>query len=232
MQIQKQSTNKLFYNKWQYKVECIIPGGYMIKRQGFASTIDWCLDNTVKSEYLTNIDKLDLSKFAFSIKHFLDKDLYIRSEGSHFNIFCRDQKLFDQLIQNLVPWIKAIYSPANDQEFKIIAQQDERICVCNQLPHNRYQYKIALKSYTDRGTRENFLYWANNVGQERIKISRSTQQWLQNLGSRWYTSPFIYVKDHNDLVMVRLFLTNSIKEVLKFIPRTHINNLDQGELVC
>lgn len=201
----------------------------MIKRQGVYSTIDWCLDNTIQPKYLQNIDKLELSKFALSIKDFLNQDLHIRTEGSHFNIFCQDQLLFDQLIQNLMPWIKGIYSPANGQELKAISQHGNTIHLCNQLPYDQYQFKVSFRSTIARNTKENFLSWAKNIGNDRIKISKSTVNWLENSGSRWFSGPFMYVSNRKDLMMVELFLGQDIKEVTEYIPRSHINKCEYKE---
>jgi len=235
MNHQKLATSKLFYGKWPYKILCIVKESWRIKRMGVKNTIEYCYNP--RNNFYSNKwrgEPLDLStllKFTGAMEPFLNKELQIRAEGNLFNIYCKDQELYQTMVNDLDEFIREIHEPESLQEFEYIVSNSAKKILCNKFPYNKYQYRIWLKHSIDISTKHKFDQWIVNYG-DQIKPTKSTQGWLKNEVRFWSDQPNIYIKDATMLSMVSLYLGSNIKKIEEYIPRSDINISLQQENTC
>lgn len=234
MKPQQLKTNKFFYGKWPYKVLCVVPGSWRIKRSGVLPTIEYCLqdDEFEAPRFWGNppkINKSQLMEFTNDVEPFLTRDVQIRCEGNLFNIYCKDPALFDQLCIKLGFWISKTWTPS-EEVTEFYKNNSNKKILCNKLPYDLYPYKVYLKRSADSNSRESFGKWIKNYN-EKIKTSPQTIKWINNNHGCW-GSVYVYVKDQPTLSMVGLFLGNNVSKVEEFIPRSMINTSIDQEQPC
>jgi hypothetical protein len=224
-QIKRLKTNKLFYNKWPYKVECIIPGANRITIYGPDRVLAWCKEEATMGGNNRHIDKAEIKKFiGLSMSFIENKDnIRIRTEGGHFNLFFKDPALLDDILKALKPWVWNIFEPSSEEELKFLLDNENKKVLCDELPHNKYIYKVVMRS-SNVNSKEQFLNWSNNYTEDQIKISGQTEKWLRGQYS-YKQDPFFYVKDAPMLTMTRLFLGDGVRKVFEYVPR---NSLEKG----
>jgi len=223
--IRKLASSKLFYNKWPFKVECILYGASRVVRSGPASVRDWC--TTGGSLRVThwdqrNIDKAKLLAFTNAVAPFLDRkdDIKIRTEGSHFNLFCLDKTVLDEIDAALLPWIKTVSGPTTDEELEFLLSNGHKKILCNTLPKEKYKYRMYFKTKFPLDKRSTFMVWADKYG-DKMSICGTSKDWFD--GRRMYTQdPFIYIEDDKMLSMLGLYVSGYIRKVEEFIPRESI----------
>lgn len=224
----KQKTSKLYYGKWPYKIACFLPKSCMIVRIGPSKFRPWIEQiNNYKhwsmNQTITNEMKESLVRFMDHVEPFLEKDIQIRAEGSHFNIFCRDTLLRDRMVKALNEWITDVYGPESDEELAFMMSNSNKKIVCNKLPYEQYRYKVYLKSSMPMDSRNQFLSWILKYP-DTTRVSDTSQYWL-NSKKYWMQSPFMYVEDDKTLAMIGLFLGSNIKKVEEFILRSSISSV-------
>lgn len=227
-QIKKQKVNKLFYNKWPYKVECIIPGANKITIYGHQHVINWCdglVDSIGRYDSTRHINKEKLKMFLTAVKPYIDdkENIQIRTEGGHFNLFFKDPSLLDSMVTSLREWIRYVYEPGSEKELEFLLDNENKKVLCDTIPHEKYTYKVVLRNIS-ANTRAQFYQWTQSYGEEKIKISKETVKWLE--GKYFYKQdPFFYVADGSMLTMTRLFLGDGVRKVYEYVPR---NELEKG----
>ena len=215
MKIEKLKTSKLFYNKWPYKVTCRLEHATSV----YGRTYSWAYysyRNNISDEDLENVEK-----FRKAFDPFTKKNIKYRAEYNHFNIFCDDKVLLEKIYKKLKPWIQKVYGPSSDEELEYLKENGHKKRVCDAFPKGKYQYRVYLKTNLQDATKESFLNWALKY-EDKIEISRSTKLWLDGT-RKWFSAPFMYVKDGSTLSMVGLFLGNNVKLVEEFVLRESIN---------
>ncbi len=222
-QIKKQKTNKLFYNKWPYKVECLIPGANKITIYGPDRVLAWCNDDirSLGGES-RHINKDEIRKFVNLSTPFIEdkENIKIRTEGGHFNLFFKDPALLDKIIKVLRPWVWNVFEPSSEKELNFLLDNENKKVLCDELPHERYTYKVIMRS-SRNGFKEQFLNWSQNYSEDMIKISGETKRWL-NGTCAYKQDPFFYVKDGPMLTMTRLFLGDNVRRVYEYVPRSSL----------
>ena len=226
--MKKSTTSKLFYNKWPYKIVCWVENSWMIKRQGISETLNFCLGKSYYPRKASLESKERLLNFTKDVESFLTNDLQIRAEGKLFSIYCKDPDLYDTLVKNLHTYIYEVIEPANAQELEYMLDNGHKKVLCNQLPHQKYRYKVYLKPSCDFNTKSKFGSWIRNYS-TKVRIARSTNNWFT---SGWISSPFIHIEDKSTLAMVGLFMAGSVVKVEEFILRSSINTCLNQEQVC
>ena len=218
-------TSRLFYKKWPFKVECYLKGASRIKYNGVEDVIDWCMGVPGIGKGLwwedKSIDKSELLQFATAVQPYLDKEIQIRVEGAHFNIFCKDQDLLDNITHSLAAWVTAVYEPSNDDAYNYLLDNPGNKVLCEQYPWDGFQYKIILREKMPEDAKMNFLNWIQRYP-GKIRIAGSSLNWIIN-NKRWMQDPFIYVKDQGTLTMTLLFLGNYCKKTHQYILKSSIN---------
>lgn len=230
MQIQKLSSSKLFYNKWPYKICCIIDGANRLTYLGIDSVREFCTGKKTESmpfwmrkSNMTNEDKAQLLEFANRVEPFLaikkSKQGQIRAEGRHFNIFCKDPVLLETIHAAVEPWVQGVYGPTNKEELDFMLDNGYKKILRDVLPKDGFRYKVYFKYTFTKESRLDFLTWANKFP-DTIIIENGSREWM--FGNSWSTNPIMYVKDDKTMTMVGLMISGNIKRVDEFILRENL----------
>ena len=229
MQIQKLHSSKLFYNKWPYKIECYISGASRLRWSGVEITKDYCqgrptptLWSWQSNDRLNKDDQAALLAFTIGLEPFLElKDqLQTRVEGRHYNIFCKDRVLLEQIYNAVAPWVQRVAGPTTDEELNYMLNNGHKKILRDVLPKDGYQYKVYLKESWSMEGRIAFAEWAAKFP-DTINISKNSKRWLESK-HRWLYNPFMYVKDAKTLTMVGLHASGNVKRVEEFILRENL----------
>lgn len=226
--LHKQKINRLFYGKWPYKIECFQAKSSLIVRLGPEKARLWATDHPDYRGWwnVSRPQKQEVLEFLDKVEPFLKEELQIRTEGAHFNIFCKHIVLRDRIIQELEPWVRGVHGPNSNEELEYMLANGSKKVVCNKLPHEMYRYKIHFKTNMPVDTRAKFLKWSSNY-LSQISISDATHQWLAGT-HQWAQMPFMYVEDGKTLAMFSLFLGDNLRIIEEYVLRSSINtSLDQ-----
>ena len=225
-QIQKLASSKLFYNKWAFKIACRLDGASRIIRVGPDQIRTWCLSTKPIPMFnrwdKTRVDKVELLAFTNAVEPFLNKKdiVQIRAEHNHFNLFCSDKAVLENIDNSLSKWIKTISGPTTDEELEFLVSNGHTKVLCSAIPKEKFKYKLYFKTNFNASKRQSFLTWIENYG-DKVDISPTSKLWLS--GSLPYAQrPFMYVTDDKVLGMVGLFLSGDIQRVEEFIPRNSV----------
>lgn len=229
MTYRKQTTSKLFYGKWPYKIECRVAGSYRIKREGVNATLKFCMtpDDLWQARYRP-VNKDRLRSFAKDVDQFLDLEVQIRTESDVFNIYCKDPALHNKMVTALKQYIVEVVEPASNAELDFMMSNSHKKVMCNHYPHEKYHYRVYFKPGCDSDVKRRFESWIENY-KDNILVAKGTKIWFY---SGWRQGPFIYVTDQPTLTMVGLFMGNNIQKVEEFILRSNINTSLNQEQVC
>ena len=224
-QIQKLKSSKLFFNKWPYKVECVQVGASRVIYSGVGLCKQWC--ETGKglrfgSYDLKTTDANKFLKFVNAVEPFLDRkeEVQIRVENSHFNLFCKDPSVLEEINNALEQWIRKISGPTTQEELEFLLSNGHKKILCDTYPKDMYKYRVFFKSNFPQDKRLVFLSWANKYG-NKLLISETSVRWL--MSKRLYVNnPFMYVTDDKMLSMVGLYLSGYVKKIEEFILRENV----------
>jgi hypothetical protein len=223
MLMQQLVTKKLFYNKWPIKVECYVQGSYRVQRLGALKTLEWCdhENNGYASE--RGINKFELKKFTKKTIDVLEgQDIKVRTEGNHFNIFCKDINLLENIKKEMRPWITAITAPENDEQYKFLIENGHKQIICNNFPYEKFRFRVYIRENLKQDAREQFIQWLEKYP-EKIQMANTTRKWLDGSTVHYVQNPFFYIVDEKMLSMVLLFLGNGCKKIQEFILSSNIN---------
>ena len=220
--IQKLKSSKLFFNKWPYKVECVQVGASRVIHSGVGLCKQWC--ETGKglrfgSYDLKTTDANKFLKFVNAVEPFLDRkeEVQIRVENSHFNLFCKDISVLEEIDDALDQWIRKISGPTTQEELEFLLSNGHKKILCDTYPKEMYKYRVFFKSRFPADKRSAFVTWADKYGISLL-ISETSRRWLK--GDRYYAQdPFMYVIDDKMLSMVGLYLSGYVKKTEEFILR-------------
>lgn len=224
-QIKQSKSSKLFYNKWPYKVECNVYGSSRIIRHGIGLVVEYCTSGTgirMHSSESVKINKSELLEFLEAVTPFINNPgIQIRSEGSHFNLFCKDMQLLEEMDTKLDKWIKQVHGPTTQEEYNFMLDNGYKKILRDVLPKEKYQYRVYFKQRFPRDKRIEFLEWSKKHS-DKIVTTKSSELWLA-MGYPWSTcNPYIYVLDDKMLSMVGMYLSGHVQKVEQFILRSSV----------
>jgi len=230
MQIQKLKSSKLHYNKWPYKIACIIDGGNRLTYLGVDSVRLFCTGKKSESmpywmrkNNMSKEDKAQLLMFTDKVEPYLDLKKtgqgQIRAEGRHFNIFCKDLVLLETIHKALEPWVQGVYGPTTKEELEFMLDNGHKKILRDVLPKDGFRYKIYFKYLWHEDDRRDFLKWADKFP-DKIRISDGSRKWIN--GDSWTYYPFMYVKDDKTMSMIGLMISGNIKKIEEFILRENL----------
>lgn len=210
MKIERLATNKLFYKKWIYKIDCLVEGAFTVKY--------------IKS---LSLRPPEANKFLETIHPILQKNVVqTRVEGRHFNIFCNDEKLFNDLQALLSQWVVKVHSPATNLEKQFLLDNNHRKILRDRYHKNTFRYKIILQENTSFEVKNKFYDWLLKYDNSKIDISYNTALWLSGR-NKYATNPFIYISDNQMLSLVCMYLGNNIKFIEEYVLRHNINTVTE-----
>jgi len=192
----------------------------MIARLGAEGARQWATTDMHTFIKSSKYEKECVLEFLNAVEPYLDKEIQVRAEGSHFNIFCKDRKLKNHIVKDVKKWLRAVEGPDSDEELEFMLSSGRKKIVCSNLPYNKYRYKINFRTNMPIDTRPKFLEWAEKYG-DSISIADSTNRWLSGKTS-YSPAPFMYVEDDKTLAMFGLFLGNNVRIVEEFVLRENL----------
>lgn len=201
-------------------------GASRIARSGTSKVREWC--NTGKGLHITayesaRIDKTALLEFVDAVEPLMNRssDMQFRVEGYHFNIFCSDKTVLEEIDDILTNWIVKISGPSSEDEIEFLLASGNTKVLCNKMPVNGCKYRVYLKSNTPVNVRHSFLTWQDKFSDDII-ISGASRRWFYSQ-HEYMQSPFIYVSDGKMLSMAGLYLSGYIKKVQEFVLRDNLS---------
>lgn len=222
MRILKLKTNKLFYNKWPYKVECKITKANYIARLGLPRIRSWIEGDTRDSFLWKGAVKGEVLPFINQLESIVDKEFKIRSESNTISFFIKDKSVLQEITTKFNKWIISITEPNNDAEYEFLISNTSKKILCNTYPKGKYRYRIYIQTKMQPNNREQFLLWTERYG-DKFNIVGSTRKWLAG-DKKWVMDPFLYVLDDSTLSLTGLYLGANVRRVEEFIPRSKINS--------
>lgn len=206
-------------------MECRIYGASRISRDNIDSLIEWCntgVGMPMLSYHSKNINKDELLEFIDIARPFLERqtDMQIRTEYNHFNLFCKDPKVLEEIDSALHKWIFKISGPTTDEELNFLLEAGQKKILRDSLPKNGFKFKVYLKTSVPVGVKESFVKWCE-LRTDSVQLAKTTKRWLEN-GVGYVQSPFINVKDEKSLSMVSLFLSGYIRKVQEMVLREDV----------
>ena len=211
--IKRQKVDKLFYNKWPYKIECLVSASSRIVRYGADTVLDYCDGKIANLGYSKiAVDKDKLREFTKAVISYLGRkeEIQVRAEGSKFCLFCKDPAVYDSIVKDLSPWVWTISEPETPDQLTFLLDNENKRILCDVIPYEKYAYKVVMRSVASN-VKFQFYEWAKKYG-DNIKISPTTEKWMTGRYS-YKQDPFFYVKDSKMLTMTHLFLGNNIRKV-------------------
>lgn len=226
-QPKKLETKKLFYRKYPYKIACSIHGATYVMREGYNAVLkakEW-EHKYGHSTYMrhSRVDFDDLQEFVNAAVPFMEKDnIRVRSEGRHFNLFCLDEATYNAILDKVKKWAYEVTAPKSDKDLQYLLANKALKVIVDQLPYEKYKYKIVLKSSMKSDVRMRLNTWISKYSQDDMHVSSlSTRAWLS--GTKNYTQdPFIYVAEDNIRTMVELYLGANKTRTEEFVLRSSI----------
>ena len=211
-------TKKLFYGKWLYKIETKTPGASLIKHWGFEKVKSVCEKGSPRlfGRSFGPDEKQSLLEYITAIQPYFGSDLKTRVEYDRLDYFVNDVKLYKELSTILEKWVVSITEPDSETDIESLQAKASTV-LCNQLPHNKYRYKVYIRSGMPVHQRQQFKIWLENYG-DKVQYSKSTTEWLD--GKTYYSQcPFIYVEDQGLLLMAKMYLGNWAQKTHEFVIR-------------
>jgi len=223
-------TEKLFYNKYPYKVECNVPYATCLghERYGFTYNLlnkrragDKLSMATFPGQALRAVSDIKFRKFAEAVEQYIfqhnDLNIKIRTENNIISFFCADETVIDDLVKRVPEFIDVVYKPKDTEALEYLLKNNRKVLV-KLLPYGKYRYKITLRESMPSDDRDKFYTWVNKFTSDGLKyhISPSTHRFLSN--QSWYVqNPFFYAETQGDASMATLFLGTNIKNIYEYV---------------
>ena len=209
-------TNKLFYGKYPYRVETTIAGASRLSMWGVDKTMKWCSGDLMLSHWETFTDdhKMNLYRFAESLKECKALGVKTRAEWETMNLYCADLETYNIVKKRFKKWIYSLTAPATAEDLARLSSKPMQT-LCKRLPHCRYTHKVILRCNMPAHQRLKFLDWLASY-KGSIKPSKGTVKWMRGDYS-YLQDPFVYVDNPKQLTMVGMFLGNNLKKVQEFV---------------
>lgn len=221
-------TKKLYYRKFPYKVALRIKGGYYVTRYGSSAVLkakEWEVKYGSQSMgyRYSRIDMGELEQFTNLALQFIGRDdIRVRAEGTHFNLFSLDKTTHDSIVKTLGPWLEHVSEPKTDKDLQYLLENKSIKVIVDQLPHEKYKYKIVLKSSMKPDVRLRLKDWMGKYSQDDMTISsRTTYDWMKGL-KPYAQDPFIYVAEDKVRTMVELYIGTNKARTEEFVLRSSI----------
>jgi hypothetical protein len=212
-------TNKLFHDKYVYKVCVVTPVAFHFRGNDLERTklilqldeIDLSKDGRVFVKIGGNYSRthaaIDDVRGGLEILNVLESDLNhkLRVEGRFLSIYSNNESLIDQISNIPGLHIRDIWKPVNDKAKEFLLTGPRAIIRKNYS----HKYKVSIRGLKSEA--ENFKSWAAKLPKVKI-ISWNSYKW----------DSYFYVADEKTLSMCRLFLGSNVKKVEELVTETEI----------
>ena len=227
MRLKNKVTNKLFYKKWLYKVVINCPGLSYLCRKGIGyiqdcdGTGDFGWQNT---RALIFKNKSSLLHIGFTLEIILKDQIFQkRVEGGNLAVFTNSLTIVDQIQAQLKEYVKEVHKPVDEEHSKFLISNKSTV-LCNELPHNKYRFKIYFKNGAIPHTfRENFLKWYDKFDDGRIHVPKGTRDMLEGSKSYpYFYGQYFYAVDDKIASMAMMFLGEHLNKTEEHVLKSEI----------
>lgn len=217
MTILRYSTNKLFYNKWIYKI--VVRVRRRNHQYNYFSFYPYS-KVSAESEDVSIPTYLTLrSRLSAEFDH---KKYTCRVEGQRASIFCNEKEVLDKIEKLCVDSVVSIYEPESSQEIDVLTNQTRRKVLCKRLPKQLYQFKFHIFPHMGPEAKLSFWEWTTKYDQTKICLTKGTRNWLTKHG--YWSSCYGYAADEKTMSMICLYLGSNIRYIEEYVPRDSINS--------
>lgn len=219
----KKVINKLFYNKYPYKILCKLEGAFLLRAANFKDA-DYppILDKNIPKfveEYTRKNIKLFAQKFR---NYFLDSDIFRSVSYRDVSFYFLDKTKFTEALTSLQEFVSEASEPASDLDLSYL-QNNNKIILCNNLPHDLYQFKIIFRKMPLKN-RESFLRWTKSYTENELYIPKSTKKFFSGVSNTEYYAHYAYVKDESIKILACLAAPGYVRSIEEYVLRSLINN--------
>lgn len=206
------NTDRLFYNKYPYKIVFKIDESQLIKsniRPHYRSS-NWA--NHLELRY-------DLIKRVKN-KMPADADYRGRFEHMHYSVFVKDETLFEELLTKLQDCVTEVSIPSS-VEHRQLMEENHRVRVRPTLFLGKYRFKVNIRNNWDNKFEdfEQLQIWLENLQHEddvdrwqpNAPLDRLFREIKENSAKKnryryVYSKLSIYMNDDQDVMMLQLWL--------------------------
>lgn len=233
-------TTKLFYKKYKYKAVVKTPRTSFI-RYAKRSDIE-SLFNAERMEQWKGIGDLNYAYSSLSLgindnrhkshkeiwenrftlyklynwiqKHYVHEVHKIRNEGDKLGFFTNDKVVWENFCGTFKDHLHEMVWPKNKKQEDYFTNNPNNI-ICQRLPYDKYRFKINLRGRLVRQT--GFEEWVENYAGE-LKASKKL---IEN--SYYSDGRFLYSTDSEMLLLLQMYLGDSIRNTQQYITEAEIN---------
>lgn len=211
-------TNKLFHDKYVYKICVITPVATHFRTKIIEKTklvlqlqeLEFIDGNRVFIKvgglYSRTHATLDDVRSGLEIVNILENctEYKLRIEGRFLSIYTNDETLIDSVSGLVGLHIRDIWKPI-DNKSKEFLLTGPRSIIRKDYTH---KYKVSIKGLKNEA--ETFKEWAAKL--PKIKLSQNSYRW----------DGYFYVQDQKTLSLCRLFLGDKVKKVEELVKISEI----------
>lgn len=211
-------TNKLFFEKYAYKVSITTPLAPCFRGKNLTKTQDEL--NFLAHKFNPNLDgKVQVgqswSKRYASFEDIISgtriietlntiDDFTLRVEGSILGIYFNEEDILDKIVSIRNIEVREVSKPENDSIKDFLLSNPKRI-IRKEYTH---KFKVAVKALWNEAP--DFLEWASKM--PKIKLNRSSYKY----------GGYFYVADAKTLSVCRLYLGNKLSKVEEIVTHSEI----------
>ncbi len=222
MNLLKFQTNKLFYNKWPYKISCKIDGIHLLRFYNFKLNF-LGVESLKYYRGKINFDFEKLKFFCLIAQKFIeDKNIKKRIENKTINFYVLNEEMLNEIEHCLSDFIYSITSPSNYQELETL-QSENNYIFCKNLPHKNYRFKVTFKEMP-LNIRQNLINWAEKYNNDDIYINNSTKVHFKGIKYK-YGTHYFYIKDKKMLSFIMLAASGYVRKTDEFIVRESLTTV-------
>jgi hypothetical protein len=219
-----ETTKKLFYNKWLFKIELTEPGICYLKRLSLEDIKNMSVRNFANRLHNRAVDnKENILKIAFFLEDAkLEHDFVTRAEGDTLNIYTNDTSLLEKVQLRFPKKFLRLWQPKSIVEQSFL-EKNNNVIICKKLPNQGFRFKSYISSLEkiSRNTTDQFLKWTENYS-DSIIIPRATKELFTGSYRGYCFNNYLYVKDPKTLMMVTMYLGNAISRTEQYVLDTEI----------
>lgn len=220
------TTKKLFYNKWLFKVVLECAGISYLHRRGIAyiQTLEVNADNPwIRAREQSIVKNRQNLMHVASILEILlpTADHQIRVENGTCAVFTNDIDLIEKIKASLTEFVVEVHKPLNKDQEEFLLTNKNKI-ICDQLPHEEYQYKIYFRNGEIKDTvlLKNFVTWAEKYG-DRIYIPNGARKIIDE-NYHYFYGQYFYAKDQKIASMALMMMGNYLNKTEEYVLKSDL----------
>jgi len=159
-------------------------------------------------------------------------ELRTRIEGYRFSLFFKDRSFLDRALAVLPEdCFQEFYEPVDNQALDYLLS-NERTMIKKQLTHDcRYKLMLTNPKTSLPYTNKQSIYNLLERHPDKFKhVTHGFRQYLREPDKRWFYQNYLYIKDEQYLLMMRLVADPIIKEVIRMITEEELKQQEEANV--